>query len=200
MKLFLKEPTLSDKEEIVKMCDELRNCDDEYKFEGLNNFKDVTSENFEEFLTKLEENKYIEDINPNYANQTTFILTDENNHVYGAGNLRHSLKGNLINIGGHIGYAMRPSERGKGYGKKQLLLFLQKAKEMGIDKALLTCRENNMASARVIEKCCGEKDYSVPSMYEGIMESRYWIDINYVLDKEGEVYEGNEGKEFNKGI
>ena len=191
MKLFLKEPTLSDKEEIVKMCEELRNCDDEYKFEGLGNFKDIVMDNYEEFLVSCEQNKHIDEINPNFANQTTFVLTDENGHVYGAGNLRHELKGNLINIGGHIGYAMRPSERGKGYGAIQLLLFLEKAQEMGIDKALLTCRENNIASAKVIEKCYGQKDYSVPSMYEGIMESRYWIDIEYILSKSKE-------KSFNK--
>ena len=183
MKLFLKEPSIEDKEEIVNMCEELRNCDDEYKFEGLSNFKDIVDNNYEEFLEKCEENKHIDQINPNYANQTTFILIDENGHVYGAGNLRHELRGNLINIGGHIGYAIRPSERGKGYGTTQLLLFLEKTKEMGIDKALLTCRENNIASARVIEKCCGVKDKSVYSMYEGIMESRYWINVEYVLNK-----------------
>lgn len=183
MKLFLKEPTIEDKIEIVKMCEELRNCNDEYKFEGLSNFKDIVDDNYEEFLNSCEQNKHIDQVNPNYANQTTYILTDENGHVYGAGNLRHELKGNLINIGGHIGYAMRPSERGKGYGPIQLLLFLEKANEMGIDKALLTCRENNIPSSKVIEKCFGIKDKSVPSMYEGIMESRYWIDVEYVLNQ-----------------
>ena len=54
---------------------------------------------------------------------------------------------------------------------------------MGIDKALLTCRENNIPSSKVIEKCFGIKDKSVPSMYEGIMESRYWIDVEYVLNQ-----------------
>ena len=48
-------------------------------------------------------NKHIDEINPNYANQTTFVLIDEIGHIYGAANIRHDLKGNLSNIGGHIG-------------------------------------------------------------------------------------------------
>ena len=183
MKLYLKEPSIEDKEEIVKMCEELRTCDDEYKFEGLSNFKDVVSDNYEEFLKRLEENKHIDEKYPNYANQTTYILVDEEGHVYGAANLRHELKGNLINIGGHIGYGIRPSDRGKGIGTKQLILLLEKAYERKIEKALLTCRENNIGSSKVIEKCCGVKDKSVPSMYEEIMESRYWIDVEYALEQ-----------------
>lgn len=181
MKLFLKEPTIDDKDEIIKMCEEFRNSSDEYKFEGLGNFKDVVSDNYEEFLNNCEKNKHIDKINPNFANQTTYILIDESGHVYGGGNLRHELKGNLINIGGHIGYGIRPSERGKGYGPIQLRLFLEKAREKNIERTLLTCRENNIPSAKTIEKCCGIKDKSVPSMYEGIMESRYWIDIENLL-------------------
>lgn len=183
MKLFLKEPTIDEKEEIVKMCEELRTCDDEYKFEGLSNFKNIIFDNYEEFLEEIEINKHIDKINPNYANQTTYVLIDEEGHVYGGANLRHELKGNLINIGGHIGYAVRPSDRGKGYGTTQLILLLEKANERGIKNALLTCRENNIGSAKTIEKCFGVKDESVPSMYPGIMESRYWIDVEYALEK-----------------
>ena len=122
-------------------------------------------------------NKHIDEINPNYANQTTFVLIDEIGHIYGAANIRHDLKGNLSNIGGHIGYAIRPSERGKGYGELQLNLLIEKLNEMNIEKALITCRENNIASKKIIEKFIGITDYLVPSMYEGIMEYRYWIDV-----------------------
>ena len=122
-------------------------------------------------------NKHIDEINPNYANQTTFVLIDEIGHIYGAANIRHDLKGNLSNIGGHIGYAIRPSERGKGYGGLQLNLLIEKLNEMNIEKALITCRENNIASKKIIEKFIGITDYLVPSMYEGIMEYRYWIDV-----------------------
>ena len=103
------------------------------------------------------------------------MLVDENNHVYGYSQLRHSLKGELINIGGNIGYAIRPTERRKGYATIQLQLLLEKAEELGLDKVLVTCRENNIGSKKTIEKCLGEQDKSVPSRYPNIMELRYWV-------------------------
>ena len=54
-------------------------------------------------------------------------------------------------------------------------LLLEKANELGIDKVLVTCRDNNIGSKKTIEKCLGEPDKSVPSRYPNIMELRYWI-------------------------
>ena len=49
---------------------------------------------------------------------------------------------------------------------------------------VLTCRENNIGSKKTMEKFIGESDTLVPSMYEGIMEYRYWIDVNKNLNNE----------------
>ena len=54
---------------------------------------------------------------------------------------------------------------------------------MGIELALITCRENNIASKKIIEKFIGITDYLVPSMYEGIMEYRYWVDVKKNLNR-----------------
>lgn len=182
MKLYLKEPTMEEKEEIEKMALEFSEANDEYPFEGVSDLKKVLEKSFEEFYNNLETNKHIDKIYPNFANQTTYVLIDENGHIYGMANLRHELKGKLFEIGGHVGYAIRPSERGKGYGTIQLGLLLQKMNEMGIENALITCRENNIGSKRTMEKFIGRSDTLVPSMYEGIMEYRYWIDVNKNLD------------------
>lgn len=184
MSLYLKEPTMKEKKEIEEMVKEFATSNDEYPFEGLSNFKKVMEESYEEFLNLLEINKHIDKINPNYANQTTFVLIDENGHVYGGINLRHELKGKLFEIGGHVGYGIRPSERGKGYGTLQLKLLIEKMNEMGIKNALITCRENNIKSKKTMEKFIGYADSLVPSMYEGIMEYRYWIDIKKEINKE----------------
>ena len=53
---------------------------------------------------------------------------------------------------GHIGYGVRCSEWNKGYGTLMLKLALEKAKEMGLSKVLLTCDDDNPASAKVMEK------------------------------------------------
>ena len=177
MELYLKEPTMDEKEELIKMVNEFADANDEYQFEGLGNFKKIYDSFYEEFYDGLEVNKHINQINPEWANQTSYVLIDENGHIYGAANIRHELKGKLREIGGHVGYGIRPSERGKGYATLQLKLLLEKMDKMGIDNALITCRENNIGSIKTMNKFIGTADSLIPSRYEGIMEYRYWVDV-----------------------
>ena len=177
MELYLKEPTMDEKEELIKMVNEFADANDEYQFEGLGNFKKIYDSSYEEFYDGLEVNKHINQINPEWANQTSYVLIDENGHIYGAANIRHELKGKLREIGGHVGYGIRPSERGKGYATLQLKLLLEKMDKMGIDNALITCREHNIGSIKTMNKFIGTADSLIPSRYEGIMEYRYWVDV-----------------------
>lgn len=178
MNLYLREIEENDKKEIEKMALEFQEANDEYPFEGVSDLKKVINNSFEEYFNDLEINKHIDEIYPTYANQTTYVLADDSNHIYGLINLRHELKGKLMEVGGHIGYGIRPSERKKGYATLQLKLILDKLKELNINQALITCRENNIASKKTMEKFIGKKDTLVPSNHEGIMEYRYWIDVN----------------------
>lgn len=175
-KLYLKEPTMEEKKEIKEMVEEFFKANDEYPFEGVSNFKKVQT-SYEEFLEEVTLNKHIDRIKSDFANQTTYILIDEDGHIYGCANVRHELKGKLYEIGGNVGYAIRPSERHKGYGTLQLRLLLEKMNELGIENALVTCRENNIASKKTMESFIGNSLSLVPSMYEGIMEYRYLIDV-----------------------
>lgn len=178
MNLYLREIEKDDKREIEKLALEFQEANDEYPFEGVSDLKKVINNSFEEYFNGLEINKHIDEIHPTYANQTTYVLADDSNHIYGLINLRHELKGKLMEVGGHIGYGIRPSERKKGYATLQLKLILDKLKELNINQALITCRENNIASKKTMEKFIGKKDTLVPSNHEGIMEYRYWIDVN----------------------
>jgi predicted acetyltransferase len=81
----------------------------------------------------------------------------------------------LEHHGGHVGYAIRPSERLKGYGTRLLALTLDKAREMGLGRVLVTCDTDNFASVRVIEKNGGVLENQVISNRSGKMISRYWI-------------------------
>lgn len=69
--------------------------------------------------------------------------------------IRRRLSERLENIGGHVGYKVRPSCRNRGVATAALRLALRKLAALGIEKALVTCRDTNLASARVIEKCGG---------------------------------------------
>ena len=189
MNLYLKEPTIKDKEEIIKMCKEFENSDDEYKFEGTSNIKYVLSDSYKKYLERCEADKNIESINPNWSNATNYLLVDENNHIYGCSQFRHHILGELVNVGGNFAYAIRPSERGKGYGTIQLKLLIEKAKEFGLEKVLVTCRENNIGSKKTMEKFIGEADTLVPSIHDGIMEYRYWINVDESIEKNQDKYE-----------
>ncbi len=179
MSFLIREITKDDRQELESMAKEFQNANDEYLFEGINNFQNILDHSFEDFFKSLEKNKHISDTNPNWANQTSYVLTDEFGKIYGAANVRHELKGKLYEIGGNVGYAIRPSERKKGYATTLLDLLLNEFDKLGIENALVTCRENNIASKRTMNKFIGRSDTLVPSMHEGIMEYRYWI---YVKD------------------
>ena len=83
MNLFLREPTLEDKDEVIKMCKELETCGDEYPFEGASRLDKLLNTSYEEWLQKCEADKTIETKNPAWSNGTNYLLVDDNNHVYG---------------------------------------------------------------------------------------------------------------------
>ena len=81
---------------------------------------------------------------------TMYWLVDDDN-IIGRSQIRHELNDHLRTVGGHIGYAIRPSKRNQGYGKEILRLTIEKATEMGIHEILVTCDETNIASRKIIE-------------------------------------------------
>ncbi len=85
--------------------------------------------------------------------------------------IRHRLTPFLIEIGGHIGYSVRPSARGRGIATEALRLSLPLCRDLGMDEVLVTCSEDNLASASVIEANGG-----VLEDVRHLMR-RYWIDL-----------------------
>lgn len=85
----------------------------------------------------------------------------------------------LLQRGGHIGYGVRYSEWNRGYGTKMLALALEKAKELHISSVLITCNDDNIASARVMEKNGFVlKDKTVVSEDgSDLLTRRYWKTI-----------------------
>ncbi len=108
----------------------------------------------------------------------TFWLVRDGRRLVGMINFRHELTDFLHAEGGHVGYSVRPSEQGRGYATHMLQRVLGRARELGLRRVLITCDERNAASARVIEKCGGILENSVPSAVEGReVTCRYWIDL-----------------------
>lgn len=81
---------------------------------------------------------------------TTRWIVDDDTYL-GRIALRHALTELLLNWGGHIAYAVRPTARRQGHATEALRLMLPIASHRGIDPALVTCDVDHVASRRVIE-------------------------------------------------
>ena len=110
----------------------------------------------------------------------TFWLLRNGRELLGMINVRHGLTPFLQREGGHIGYSVRASERGNGYGTRMLKMTLERIRglRLGLRRVLITCDERNVASARVIEKCGGVLENDVRSSLPGRkVTRRFWIDL-----------------------
>jgi predicted acetyltransferase len=122
--------------------------------------------------------KYAEgvDLPPGSVRSGTFWLVS-GRRIIGRSGLRHQLTPELEHEGGHIGYDIRPSERGKGYGTLILKLTLGRAMDIGLRRVFITCDTDNVASAKIIEKNGGKLHGRVTSRRTGKLVSQYWIEL-----------------------
>jgi predicted acetyltransferase len=103
------------------------------------------------------------------ASTTRWVAVD--GRLVGFLSIRHELNDFLRELGGHIGYAIRPAERGKGYATAATALALDECRRLGIARVLVTCDETNVASATVIERNGG-----VLEDVRGA-KRRYWVTL-----------------------
>jgi predicted acetyltransferase len=99
----------------------------------------------------------------------TVLWVVEDGQYLGRVSLRHTLNHQLVTWGGHIGYGVRPTARGRGVATTALALMLPVAAAKGIDPVLVTCDVDNEPSRRTIERNGG--------VYEDTREGklRYWV-------------------------
>ena len=76
----------------------------------------------------------------------------EGDEFLGRVGIRHRLTPALLEMGGHIGYDVRPSARRRGHATEMLRKALLVAHDLGIDPALVTCDVDNVGSRAVIER------------------------------------------------
>lgn len=81
----------------------------------------------------------------------------------------------LSQIGGHIGYGVRPGQRQRGYATEMLRQALPICVGIGIGQALVTCDTDNIGSIKVIERCGGvfESVTRLPELK--VQKRRYWL-------------------------
>lgn len=130
---------------------------------------------FHDFDFYLENFENKKEMNGRVPDTTLFCLDEDRNKFVGAVNIRHYLNEELLLTGGHIGDGIRPSERGKGYSTIMIDLALKECKKLGINKALMCCDKNNIASRKSIINNGGILENEV-NENDGITQ-RYWINI-----------------------
>ena len=165
--MILRRPRLADKEAVVDMIEEFEETQSTHN----GGFWDIENFSYEDWLETGRNKEMGIGLLENRVPSIQFVLFDKSGHALGFLNLRLRLNEGLLNHAGHIGYSIRPSERGKGYAKESLRQGLQIAKEKNIHRVLLTCSIKNPASQAVILANGGQ--------LEDIRHEteRYWIDL-----------------------
>jgi predicted acetyltransferase len=97
----------------------------------------------------------------------------EDGQVLGGIVLRHMSDDDI----GHIGYGVRPAARRRGLAGWALREMLKEARAvLGLDRVLVLCRADNVASARTIERTGGVLD-GIRATAHGPVR-RYWITLD----------------------
>jgi predicted acetyltransferase len=128
---------------------------------------------FERFVEDLKRDVLPEAARPPEWVPATMLWYVDGEEWLGRLSIRHQMTRFLLEIGGHIGYVVRPSARRKGYATAMLAESLPIAAGLGIDPALVTCDDDNVGSVRVIEAAGGELE-DVRGK-----KRRYWVPTSH---------------------
>ena len=171
-KIILVKPDLSYADEIIK-----------YKEESLAESPIINGSAGLDKLSSIED--WLEELNKRSCEDTvpkglvpssTYLaVREKDNYIVGMIDIRHYLNEYLTQVGGHIGYGVRKTERNKGYAKQMLKLALEKCKELKIKKVLITCDEDNIASEKVILSANAKLE-DIRNI-DGENKKRFWIDL-----------------------
>ena len=151
-KFYFEVPGIDRKEDAIEFINEF------YEFKsdingtgGLQRFLD----NYEGWLDKLQQDYTRIASEEKVPGRTFFLVRSSDNRIVGMINIRLALNENLKKFGGHIGYSIRPTERGKGYNKINMYLGLKVCQENGIDNVLMDADKDNPASWKTMEALGG---------------------------------------------
>lgn len=102
-----------------------------------------------------------------------YLIINTEEDMVGVANLRLNLNDYLLNYGGHIGYAVHPHYRRQGIATTIMKQVLKTAQEKNISPVLMTCADDNLISAKIIEAAGGSLEDK--RLQNGVWVRRYWI-------------------------
>ena len=129
--------------------------------------------------------------------RTYFLVRESDSRIVGMINIRLALNERLSHYGGHIGYSIRPTERGKGYNNINLYLGLKVCRKYGIERIFMDADLENPASWKTMEAFGGVR---IREYYDDVNAHctvvDYNIDVNRALDSHPEYEERIIPKDF----
>jgi predicted acetyltransferase len=164
--LRLRPPVLADEADVLAAQEEL--AADDFSFAFLQ-----PGQTFAEYVQVVEDHRHGRNLGPDLV-RSTWLLAVVDGVVVGRSSIRFELNDHLLAEGGHIGYAVRPAHRRRGYATEILRQSLVVARADGVGRALVTCDDDNIGSATVIEANGGVLENVVDA--DGVPLRRYWID------------------------
>ena len=190
-KFYLELPSIEREKDAIEYIEEFYKYDSQIHGTGSLDRELKKGKTYEEWLDnniKLHEEDYASEkgLVPAY---TYFLIRENDNKIVGMIDLRLWLNEYLRNIGGHIGYSIRPTERRKGYNKINLYLILKEAQKNNLEKVLITCADYNDGSRKTILSFDGRFEKTTFDESDNETMELYWIDVNEALNKYYEVYE-----------
>ena len=151
-KFYFEIPGISRKEDAIDYIREFLEYGSEINGAGgLHRFLD----DYEGWLKKLDLDYTMVPDEERVPARTYFLVRESDSRIIGMINIRLALNERLSHYGGHIGYSIRPTERGKGYNKINLYLGLKVCGAHGIDKVFMDADLNNPASWKTMEALGG---------------------------------------------
>jgi predicted acetyltransferase len=168
-RLVLRRPTLAEEPEFLRA--------HHAASPGVPNFLHYYEEGmpFARYLEVLDDQERGVNMAPGHV-PATFLFAFLGPRIVGRLSIRHSLNDFLEREGGHIGYAVVPEFRRQGYATEMLRLALAFSREqLGLERVLLTCDDDNVGSIRIIEKSGGVLENVVSGPDLAKPKRRYWI-------------------------
>lgn len=138
---------------------------------GFGNWKD-----YDLWLKGMQNRHTGKDLPEGYVREN-FYLCYEGKTLVGVFSLKFELTEFLLNFGGHVGYAVRPSARNRGIATQIMKQGKELAAKAGFERILCVCDEDNAASEKVILKNGGIFENKIFDPEEQVFVKRYWINI-----------------------
>ena len=187
---YFERPSMRRKNDIVDYINEFTAYQSEINGSGsLDKIREGSS--FEQALERclrLENEEYAASVG-RCPGKTFLFLRRSDDKLIGTINVRWKLNEPMLRFGGHIGYAIRPTERRKGCARLILYMGLQEALKLGLERVMLGCDVKNIGSDKCIRALGGVLERCELDPYDGMLSNIYWIDVKASLETYRSVYE-----------